>query len=142
MSKFTVKDSGERQQFSTGAVRDVSTDKPRPDLISPFFLERLGHHLGKGAKKYSAWNWAKGIPNSRCYESAMRHLMQFAQGDVDEDHLSAAAFNIMVIIHNQEVAERGIVLDDVEHGGLCDMPLFEKGKGTSLRSELAKEDYE
>lgn len=142
MSNYIVKDSGERQQFSTGAVRDVSIDKPRPDLVSPFFLERLGHHLHKGAKKYSEWNWAKGIPNSRCYESAMRHLMQFAQGDTDEDHLAAAAFNIMVIIHNQEVAERGIVLDDAEHGGLCDMPRFEKCKGTTSRSELAKEDYE
>lgn len=140
--KYEVKDSGERQQFSTGAVRDTATDKARPDLISPFFLERLGHHLRKGAIKYSAWNWAKGIPNSRCYESAMRHLMQFAQGDIDEDHLSAAAFNIMVIIHNQEVAERGVVLDVSEHGGLCDMPLFEKGRGTGQGSELAKEDYE
>lgn len=137
---FEIKDSGERQTFSTGAVRDTSTEKARPDLISPFFLERLGHHLRKGAGKYSAWNWAKGIPNSRCYESAMRHLMQFAQGDTDEDHLSAAAFNIMVIIHNQEVTKRGVVLDASEHSDMCDMPLFVKDFARG--DGLSKEDYE
>ena len=99
-----LKDSGEREQFSTGAVRDTATDKPRPDLISPFFLERLGEHLRKGAIKYQAWNWAKGIPSSRCYESAMRHLMRYAQGYTDEDHLAASAFNIMAIIHNEETS--------------------------------------
>lgn len=34
-------DSGERQSFSTGAVRDAAEDKPRPDLISPFVIQQL-----------------------------------------------------------------------------------------------------
>lgn len=38
-------DSGKREEFCTGAVRDASKGKPRPDLISPFFEERLGHWL-------------------------------------------------------------------------------------------------
>jgi hypothetical protein len=142
MSEFIVKDSGERQHFNTGAVRDTATEKSRPDLISPFFLERLGHHLRKGAVKYSSWNWAKGIPNSRCYESAMRHLMQFAQGDTDEDHLSAAAFNIMAIIHNQEVAERGIVMADGFDNALNDMPIFVKREDQRVPVGIEKGDYE
>jgi hypothetical protein len=124
---FTVKDSGKRENFNTGAVRDTSDGKPRPDLISPFFLKRLGIHMGKGAKKYSAHNWAKGIPNSRCYESCMRHLMQFAMGDRTEDHLAAAAFNIMAMIHNEEVSADNV--DFVEKSGavgLVDMPVFVK----------------
>lgn len=121
---FKVEDSGERQSFSTGAVRDTSANKPRPDLISPFFLERLGEQLRKGAVKYAEWNWAKGIPSSRCYESAMRHLLQFAQGLTNEDHLSAAAFNIMVIIHNQEVKRRNVALCLGGDRGVCDMPKF------------------
>ena len=139
---YEVKDSGERQQFESGAVRDTATGKARPDLISPFFLERLGQHLRKGADKYSPWNWAKGIPNSRCYESACRHLMQFAQGETDEDHLAAVAFNIMAIIHNQEVAKRGVVLDEDAVGFLCDMPLFARVMIPAKTTELAKEDYE
>lgn len=123
--EFIVKDSGKRQQFGTGAVRDTTGNKPRPDLISPFFLDRLGQHMRKGAEKYSEWNWAKGIPNSRCYESAMRHLMQFAQGDVQEDHLASAAFNIMAIIHNQEAHIRNIeYVPAAASRGLCDMPRF------------------
>ena len=115
-------DSGKRESFGTGAVRDDAVDKPRPDLISPFFLERLGEHMRKGAIKYSANNWAKGIPNSRCWASLQRHLMKFAQGLNDEDHLAAAAFNLMAIIHNEEVAKRGIKLRDKE--GLVDMPIY------------------
>jgi hypothetical protein len=138
---YVVKDSGKRQTFDSGAVRDTATDKPRPDLLSPFFLDRLGHHMRKGAEKYEEWNWAKGIPNSRCYESLMRHLMQFAQGDLTEDHLSAAAFNIMAIIHNQEVQRRGIEFIGKGTGrGLCDMPVFTTAKITN--NPINKEDYE
>ena len=117
-------DSGRRESFDTGAVRDDAGDKPRPDLISPFFLERLGEHMRKGAIKYAEWNWAKGIPNSRCYASLMRHLTKFSQGLHDEDHLAAAAFNLMAIIHNEEVAKRGVKL--TAFNGLVDLPKFER----------------
>lgn len=120
---FVIKDSGKRESFETGAVRDISGNKPRPDLISPFFLERLGEHLRKGAEKYTVWNWAKGIPSSRCYESAMRHLMYYAQGERDEDHLAAAAFNIMAMIHNEEIERKKATLD-LSKTGMVDMPVF------------------
>lgn len=126
-----IKDSGARQEFASGAVRDVSYAKPRPDLISPFFMERLGQHLGQGAKKYSAWNWAKGIPNSRCYESLMRHLVQFAKGDTDEDHLAAAACNLMFIIHNEETSKQGCYLA-MSEGVLADMPVFKSVGGEDV----------
>ncbi len=119
-----IKDSGARQEFASGAVRDITGQKPRPDLISPFFMERLGQHLGQGAKKYSPWNWAKGIPNSRCYESLMRHLMQFAKGDTDEDHLAAAACNLMFMIHNEEVGKQMRPMLGPMDGLLVDMPIF------------------
>ena len=124
--EFTVHDSGKREEFSTGAVRDVANLKPRPDLISPFFLMRLGTHLRKGAAKYSEWNWAKGIPSSRCYASCMRHLMAYAMGETDEDHLAAAAFNIMAIIHNEETAGSVRLIPPAEDGRLNDMPRFSR----------------
>lgn len=126
-NEFTIKDSGKRESFSGGAVRDVADNKPRPDLISPFFMLRLGEHLRKGAVKYSTWNWAKGIPNSRCYESAMRHLMLYSIGKRDEDHLAAAAFNIMAMIHNEEVTKSGAELD-LDKTGLVDMPVFKESE--------------
>lgn len=100
---FVVKDSGKRQGFETGAVRDTQDDKPRPDLISPFMKWRLGMHLAKGAKKYSERNWEKGFPFSRLLASAERHLTEFEMGLTDEDHLAACIFNLMAIMHFQEV---------------------------------------
>jgi hypothetical protein len=41
MSEYITKDSGERQSFETGMVRDTQDGKPRIDLISPFFLKRM-----------------------------------------------------------------------------------------------------
>ena len=131
MNSFIVKDSGNRERFATGAVRDTANDKPRPDLISPFFMMRLGEHLRKGANKYTEWNWAKGIPSSRCFASCMRHMMQYAMGKRDEDHLSAAAFNIMAIIHNEETEGKAAL---VETGAISsvrtlnDMPKFKELK--------------
>ena len=93
-------------------------------LISPFMLERLGAHMAKGAIKYAEWNWANGIPSSRCYESACRHMMMFAQGDRVEDHLSAAVFNLMVMIHNEEVEKRRITFTAPPKQTLVNMPLF------------------
>ena len=88
--------------YHTGALRDSNADKPRPDLISPFMLMRLGKWLAKGASKYGARNWEKGIPNSVCWESLMRHVVKCGMGMTDEDHLSAIIFNAMAIVHNQE----------------------------------------
>ena len=116
-----------QERFGTGAVRDTQEGKPRPDLISPFFLWRLGEHLRKGAEHYGEWNWAKGIPSSRCYASLMRHLQQYAMGYTNEDHLAAAAFNIMAIIHNEEVTKQEATLNGPEvYRGLVDMPKFTK----------------
>ena len=109
-------DSGQRQQFDTGAMRDTSDDKPRPDLISPFAEERLGEWLRKGALKYNEHNWAKGMPMSRCLASLCRHVMKYKQGLKDEDHLSAIMFNAMALIHYEEMIAQGNLpkeLDDL-----------------------------
>lgn len=124
MNSFEIKDSGQREEFSSGAVRDTADDKSRPDLISPFFLHRLGFHLARGAKKYSEWNWAKGIPSSRCAASLHRHLNAWERGETDEDHLAAAAFNLMAIIHNEEVCGKDVYLSVTD--SLHDMPRFKK----------------
>ena len=106
----SVKDSGARQSFDTGAVRDTQDNKPRYDLIPVAALRRLATHYANGAKKYGEHNWTKGIPASRCIASAERHLFQWVEGDRSEDHLSAVLFNIMAIIHFEET-ERKDMLD-------------------------------
>lgn len=101
-----VKDSGKRQSFDTGAVRDTEEGKPRLDLMFKYLpmtaLMRVTQHYVNGAKKYGDHNWQKGIPSSRCISSAFRHLYQYFTGDRSEDHLSAVIFNIFAIIHWEE----------------------------------------
>lgn len=107
---FTIKDSGQRRDFNTGAKRDIDDDKPRYDLIPPTALRRVAIHYGNGAKKYDEHNWVKGIPVSRCIGSLLRHVFQFIAGETDEDHGAAIIFNVMCIMHYQEVGRTD--LDD------------------------------
>lgn len=102
-SDWQTKDSGSRQAFETGAVRDIQEGKPRFDLIPTFALERVAGLYGRGAEKYGDNNWQKGIPFSRCLASLERHLHQFKQGKTDEDHLAAVVWNALAIMHYQEV---------------------------------------
>ena len=48
-----------------------------------------------GAAKYEARNWEKGLPISVMLDSGIRHLLKYLDGQRDEDHLCAAAWNIL-----------------------------------------------
>jgi hypothetical protein len=67
-------DSGKREEYSSGAVRDVATGKGRFDLLPPHALMRLAQLYEVGATKYAARNWEKGIPLDRFIDSAFRHM--------------------------------------------------------------------
>ena len=95
---YNVKDSGERQQFDSGMVRDVTDGNIDYSLIydGPMY-DRWAEHLTKGAQKYSARNWMKADGASeleRAVGSAARHFRQWMRGDRDEDHAAACYFNI------------------------------------------------
>jgi len=109
MGQFEVKDSGVRVEYTTGARRDTNEGKGRFDLLPMRALRRFAAHLQKGAKKYGDRNWEEGIPVSRCYDSALRHLTQALQGHTDEDHLAAVLFNVSAIIEFQERLAEGIL---------------------------------
>jgi hypothetical protein len=97
------------RKFESGAVRDSNEGKPRPDLISPLFKLRLGQHLALGAQHYGENNWQKGMSQEVLRESLERHLVSHDLGDKSEDHLSAAAFNLMAMIHFDEKEKRVFV---------------------------------
>ena len=90
-----LKDSGNRREFETGAVRDMQEGKGRCDLLPACALIRLSKHYEAGARKYEDRNWEKGIPISVMIDSAMRHLLKYMDGQTDEDHLAAVAWNIL-----------------------------------------------
>jgi len=133
MPKFDeVKDSGKRQEFKTGSVRDTNIGKGRYDLISPLMLQRLAKHFENGAVKYGDRNWEKGQPLSRYFDSAVRHLYKHLEGQRDEDHLAAAIWNVGAMIHTEELIERGLLpkeLNDLpNYQKKEDRPFIEKGK--------------
>lgn len=111
-----IKDSGQRQSFSTGSVRDSRDGKGRFDLLPTRALTRLARHFEAGSKKYGDRNWEKGQELSRYMDSAMRHAFKHLQGDRDEDHLIAAVWNLMCLAETEERINSGLLpkeLDDL-----------------------------
>lgn len=90
-----IKDSGQRTEFQTGAVRDMQGGKGDMVSLPNEAILRLSRHYEAGATKYGRWNYTKGIPVSSFMDSALRHIFKYLDGQDDEDHLSAAAFNIL-----------------------------------------------
>lgn len=109
-----VKDSGERQRFETGAQRDIQAGKGRYDLLPAHALHRLARHFENGAVKYGDNNWRKGIPTNRYMDSGMRHLVNYMLGDRSEDHLAAAAWNIMCLIETEYMIEQGQIPEGLD----------------------------
>ncbi len=97
--EYVTKTSGQRESFSSGAVRDVQEDKPRYDLIPPEPLRRLAMVYMRGGKNYGDHNWEQGMPLSRILASAERHLQQARNGEHDEDHWAQCAWNLFAIMH-------------------------------------------
>ena len=94
---FETKDSGKREEFTSGMVRDTQDDKPRYDLIDRSFLKRWAELMARGAKKYGEENWRKAAGEAelkRFRASAVRHMYQWLDGDTTEDHAAAVAFNL------------------------------------------------
>lgn len=127
MKDYELHDSGARQQFDTGAQRDTQAGKGRFDLLPPTALLRLAVHFEKGAKKYSARNWERGMPLSRFLDSALRHVFKYLEGAADEDHLVAATWNLLAALETESriLAEMlpGSLMDIGPHKMATDLQL-------------------
>lgn len=117
-----VKDSGERQDFGTGSVRDTRTGKGRYDLLPPRAIRRLARHFENGAAKYGDRNWELGQPLSRYLDSGIRHGFSLLEGDASEDHAAAAVWNFLCFIDTAERIQAGLL-----DRALDDMAYTEKG---------------
>lgn len=98
----TIKDSGDRTAFDSGAVRDMHEGKGRFDLLPMCVLLRLAKHYEAGCVKYGERNWEKGIPCHSYADSAFRHLVKYMDGYSDEDHLIAAVWNLCCLAWTEE----------------------------------------
>ena len=108
--RFVTKDSGKREDFPSGMVRDTREGKGRYDLVTPHGSLRLAQVYERGAAKYADRNWEKGAPFGRFLDSAIRHIEQYKTGLADEDHLAQAAWNLFAVMHFEELGRTD--LDD------------------------------
>lgn len=72
-------------------------------LLPEFLLDGVVDVLTLGAQKYTAFNWAKGMPYSRVYNSTRRHLNDWfwRKKDIDGEsglhHLDHAICNLLFL---------------------------------------------
>jgi hypothetical protein len=90
------------KEFDTGAIREDKTGKGRMDLLPMCALLRLGRHMENSLKDHPERNWEKGLPMHSFIDSALRHLFRYVDGQTDEDHLCAAAWNILCAMWTEE----------------------------------------
>lgn len=116
MGDYSIKDSGEHRNFTSGAMRDKKEGKGRYDLLPPRAIHALAVHFQKGAQKYEDRNWEKGMPLGEFFDSGIRHAFQFLKGEEDENHLIAAIWNLVCLYDTKCRIEEGLLpaeLDDL-----------------------------
>ncbi len=98
-------------QFPTGARRSGDAQSERYDLITPIGLRRLAETYAEGAARHGERNWELGMPASALVNHALRHMNLWMTGDDSEDHLAHAAWNMLALMHFEEL-----------HPALIDIP--------------------
>lgn len=93
----------ELTKFDTGAVRSTDANNERWDLVSPIGLRRVAETSAEGAKKYSDFNWERGMPIGDLLNHAIRHQYLYLSGDRSEDHLAHAAWGLFAAMHSEEL---------------------------------------
>lgn len=103
----TIKDSGNRETYESGMLREGEEGKPMFSLLFPkgvpyeeTFLTVCAKHMANGAKKYATRNWESANTEEeeeRFCSSLLRHTIQAVLGEEDEEHLAAAFFNLLAL---------------------------------------------
>lgn len=88
-------------KFDTGAERDTG-GKGRCDLLPHSSLLRVSRQMEGALEEHEERNWEKGIPMHSFLDSAMRHLFKYMDGWNDEDHLAAAATNVLMALWTED----------------------------------------
>lgn len=95
------------KEWSTGSQRDDQEGKGRYDLLPWYSIHRVAMRMEFGAKKYGDDNWKKGQPLDQYLNSAIRHIAKWYCAEDTEDHMAAAAWNILAFMWTQKEIEEG-----------------------------------
>lgn len=119
-----LEDSGSRTEFETGAQRELAPNKGRFDLLPGTAIAAVMHadgnrplnakamallalHFERGAAKYSARNWEKGLPLWSFLDSGLRHAYKELAGEGDEDHAIALLWNLICYLDTDMAIAHG-----------------------------------
>lgn len=120
-----VAKSGTVRTYDGGGIREDVPGKGKYQFISTVGLRRLAQRYEYGYRKYgAAENYKKGLPTSECINSAMRHLVNYLEGDNSEDHLAAVAWNVFCVM---EMEVKNSKWQDIEVRKGLDCTDYSKG---------------
>jgi hypothetical protein len=114
---ISTKSYPDLRELAAKIMQHMCNAPAEPLPTSPYpALTRLAGVFERGAVKYEARNWEKGIPLGRYLDSATRHIIQALSGKEDEDHWAQALWNVLCLLQTHEMIERGLLpasLDDI-----------------------------
>lgn len=104
----------------------VCTEVPeRFDLICPTGLRRIAARYGIGMK-YGEFNWCKAGNDPEFQRKRLNHVLAhlnlyLAEGNVNNDHLAAAAWGCIALMHYEEGCEchKAPIPGSMEEGKKC-----------------------
>lgn len=81
-------------------LREDKSEKPDFTYIAELYpvFARIMRQLQLGEKKYARLNWREAKDSKTFKESALRHNLQYANGQDDEDHAIAAIVNLIIAL--------------------------------------------
>lgn len=103
---------GDIESNNWGSGARFNQDKVPYELIPLHLLETTARVFGYGAKKYAAWNWAKGMPFSVVIGCLKRHLAAIERGeDIDPEsglpHIGHLMCNALMLQHYMDSYPEG-----------------------------------
>lgn len=93
------RDSKNVRAYEGGSFRDRPLGKGLFHVMPMIALKRTAQRYEYGQVKYGKSEAYKdGLPVSDCWDSAMRHLLDYMDGDNSEDHLAACVWNCFAMM--------------------------------------------
>lgn len=94
-----TRDSKDVRAYEGGSVRHRPLGKGLYRAMPMVALRRLAQRYEYGAIKYGkSEGYKDGLPVSDCWDSAIRHLIEYMDGDNSEDHLAACVWNCFAMM--------------------------------------------
>ena len=96
-------------EYYAGDAAGTKSDEGKLEweLLPLDMLEEVVKVLMHGKKKYTAWNWAKGIDYTRLLNASLRHIQAIQRGE-DKDpetgilHSAHAVCNLLFLTHQMK----------------------------------------